>query len=295
MPTPKPKLPNESQQMPPAKKTYEAGGKTYYNKKNADSAQADPNVAAPKNKKKRNTASSGKEPVARQASQQWATDVLKGQFETNPWINKIMDPANLDVRNNPNLKPVADSIQNELQEDWLGNLRQLDSATEARGRGGSPLAAALRARETEETQEAAANALNQLYAGAYENAANRQLQGLGMSMEAQARAAGIPIEWMNADTNLKGVRTQRYGIDKQFQADKARLGLARQQFNFEKQMGLANAQQDALSDYVSLLSAIGGMGGTQSGGGQFIPTQNPFVAGILGAGGGYLQGKEYFS
>lgn len=281
MPTPKPKLPNESQQMQP--------GSAPKNKKNATAA-ADPNTP-PKPKNKKNA---GKEPLARQASQQWATDVLKGQFETNPWINQIMDPANLDVRNNPNLKAVADSIQGELQEDWLGNLRQLDSATEARGRGGSPLAAALRARETEETQEAAANALNQLYAGAYENAAGRQMQGLGMSLQAQAQAAGIPIEWMNADTGRKGVNVQRYGIDKQFQIDKGRLGLANREFNFNKQMGLANAQQDALNDYMGLLSQIGGLGGTQSGGGQFIPTNSPWSSALLGGLGGYASGKETF-
>lgn len=283
MPTPKPYLPNESKQAPPTGKQPKA---------QKASATAPP--PDPKNKKKGGSASSGKEPLARQASQQWATDVLKGQFETNPWINQIMDPANLDVRNNPNLKAVADSIQNELQEDWLGNLRQLDSATEARGRGGSPLAAALRARETEETQEAAANALNQMYSGAYENAANRQLQGLGMSMEAQARAAGIPIEWMNADTGRKGVNVQRYGIDKQFQIDKGRLGLANREFNFNRDMTLASQQQDALSDYVSLLSAIGGMGGTQSGGGQFIPTNSPWSSALLGGLGGYASGKETF-
>lgn len=237
----------------------------------------------------------GKRPIAEQASMQWANDVLGGNFESNPWIRNLMDPEALDVRNNPNLQAVADSIQGELQEDWLGNLRQLDSAAESRGRGGSPLAAALRARETEETQEAAANALNQLYAGAYENERNRQMQGLGMSLQAQAQAAGIPISWFEAQTGRQGVNVQRQLGREANQIDRGRLGLARQQFNFEREMGLANAQQDALNDYMGLLATIGGMGGTTTTPGQYVPTQSPWAAGLLGGMGGWMQGDKYFS
>jgi hypothetical protein len=183
-----------------------------------------------------------------------------------------------------------------MQEDWLGNLRALDARAEAQGRGGSPLASAMRTRATEETEEALGSQLANIYAGAYENARNRQMQGLGQMMSTQAQAAGIPIAWHQADTARKGVNVQRYGIDKQFQIDKGRLGLARQEFNFQKRMGLASAQQDALMDYASLLSLVGGMGGTQvdQGGGQFIPTNNPWVQAGLGGLGGWAQGSETF-
>lgn len=303
---PTPVLPNETNQMPPMAPPPVAVTAPPLQTATAPApqrprrgAQAAPaEAAAPKGKKKKKggTAAGGSGPVAEQASRAWAIDALTGGFQNNPYFQRLMDPAELDVRNNPNLQPVTDALKREMQEDWLGNLRALDARAEGQGRGGSPLAAAMRSRATEETEEALGSQLANIYAGAYENARNRQMQGLGQMMQTQAQAAGIPIAWHQADTARKGVQTQRYGIDKQFQIDKGRLGLARQEFNFSKRMQTAAAQQDALQDYAGLLSLIGGMGGTQTdmGGGTYIPTTSPWLAAGLGGYGGYLQGQETF-
>src|SRR5690606_10223561 len=118
---PIPTLPNEQGQMPPA------GVPPAPQQAPPPPAPAAPRpgrgkgkkqveeAVAPKNKKKAGAQAGGSGPIARQDSQNWASDVLKGQFETNPWIKALMDPAALDVRNNPNLQPVIEGIKSELQ------------------------------------------------------------------------------------------------------------------------------------------------------------------------------------
>lgn len=290
---PTPVIPNEENQMPPRPRAQQAPAPKPGKKKDR------PGLAAHRAKKGLTTtgkASGGTEPIAREQSQQWAINVLRDNMSANPYFQRLMDPGELDVRNNPNLQPVIDNLQREMQEDWLGNTRALDARTEATGRGGSPLAAALRARETEETQEAFGQAAGNIYAGAYENARNRQMQGLGQMLSTQAQAAGIPIAWNQADTARKGVNVQRYGIDKQFQIDQGRLGIERGRLGLARQEFKFNAQQDAVNDYMGLLAMLGGMGGTttDTAPGQYMPTQNPFGAAVMGGWGGYLQGQETF-
>lgn len=215
-----------------------------------------------------------------QESKNWALDVLKGKFESNPWLNQMMDPANLDVRNNPNLKPVVDAIQREGGQDLLRNLWQADAQAEQLGRPGSGYSAALRMQREHDTNQSVNDALSRVYAGAYENEANRQAGLMPTILGTQTQAAGIPIQYGQLD-----VARGQLGVAR------GQLGLARSQFGFEKKMALANAQQDALNDYMNILIGIGGLGGTttESQSGSYQPSMGAWEAALMSGMGSALE------
>lgn len=274
---PKPVLPNESGQMPapgatgpknPARRERRLAKRAANAQKKTATTATDPN---------RPYVSKG--PLVDE-SKNWALDVLKGNFESNPWLNRMMDPANLDVRNNPNLKPVVDAIQREGGQDLLRNLWQADAQSEQLGRPGSGYSAALRMQREHDTNQSVQDALSRVYAGAYENEANRQAGLIPTVLGTQYQAAQIPIEYGQLDVARGQLGVQR-----------GQLGLARNEFNFSKKMQLAAAQQDALSDYLGILQGIGGLGGTtmESQAGSYQPSMGAWEAALMSGMGSALE------
>ena len=149
----------------------------------------------------------------------------------------------------------------------------------------------MRTRAGEEADEALAGQIAGMYTGAYENERNRRAGLFNTISGVQESAARLPIEFGNLAANRLGAKASLLGA--QASMKNARTGAA--SFRFDKQMTLLNGQQDALNDYFGLLSGIGGLGGTQTGSGQYAPQANPWVAGLLGGASGALSayGSQY--
>ncbi|MDP2661059.1 MAG: hypothetical protein Q8R28_10065, partial [Dehalococcoidia bacterium] len=219
-----------------------------------------------------------------QPSLDWASALMGGDFSNTPLFNELTDPKYSDPTQNPYIQSMIGSLQGEMQEDWFGQQSALAEAAEAQGRYGSGLYQALSTRATEETQEALASAISQMYMGAYENERQRRAGLFGTMLGAQGQAAQLPIQ-----VGQLGVNQAQLGLESRALGIQAgQLSLARSQFAFQKKMGLLGAQQDALSDYLAVLLGIGGLGGTQvnQGGGQFVPTMSTSTATLLGGLGG---------
>lgn len=210
----------------------------------------------------------------------WVNALLGGDFSSVPMFDELTDPKYADPTQNPYIQSMIGSLQGEMQEDWLGQQAALAEAAEAQGRYGSGLYQALSSRATEETQEALASAISQMYMGAYENERQRRAGLFGTMLGAQGQAAQLPIQ-----VGQLGVNQAQLGLENRALGIQAgHLSLARDQFAFQKKMGLLGAQQDALSDYLAVLLGIGGLGGTQTnvGGGQYVPTMSSSTAALLG-------------
>lgn len=225
------------------------------------------------------TQTGGKEPLAKQESLGWARDVLSGNIEErNPALARLMREEDLDPTKNPLVQNVANDIQGRVRSDWLGDLDALTQASEAGGRFGGSTWQGARERSVGAANEAANAGLNQLLAGAYEAERNRQA-GLAQGLSGtQAQAASIPVSWAANDTARAGVNAQR-------SVGMANVGVARGHLELAQQQ----AEFDALQDLINLYGSVGDWGGTQQGGGQYIPTTNPYVSGAAGALGGWLQ------
>src|SRR3990167_1818478 len=112
-----------------------------------------------------------------QSSLDWASALMGGDFSNTPLFGELTDPKYSDPTQNPYIQSMIGSLKGEMQEDWFGQQSALAEAAEAQGRYGSGLYQALSTRATEETQEALAQAISQMYMGAYENERQRLPQG----------------------------------------------------------------------------------------------------------------------
>lgn len=225
------------------------------------------------------TGSGGSSPT--QQALNWATAILGGDFSSNPLYDEVTNDAGYAAETDAMLA----ALQNELQEDWLGQQRALTDRAEAGGRYGSGLYQAMSAQNMDETQEAYSQAASQARLADIQDRRNRQNAIFAALLGAQTNAAGIPI--------------QHYGIQQQTKVGMANARAAQTSANaaasanrFNQRMATAAAQQDALSDYYNMLAGIGSWGGSQWGmqPGTNIPTMNTGSAALLGAAGGALQG-----
>jgi len=221
----------------------------------------------------------------------WANAVLGGNFSNLPMYQELTDPQYADPTTNPYIQSMVSGLQGTLQQDWLGEMGALNEQAEAGGRYGSGTYLAARRNATQATDKALSDSIAQMYSGAYENERQRRAGLASQFLGAQQSAAQIPV-------NIYGINTQsadsRYAANAQkkvgmagVRVQKGQLGLASQQFAFDKQMALANAQQDALNDYFNILSGIGGMGGTTQGTSpgspaSYIPPTNAAVTAAAG-------------
>lgn len=236
-------------------------------------------------------------PTLDETNKGWAQAVLGGNFGEGganvPMFDELTDPAKSDPTTNPYIQSMIESLKGQVKEDWLGNRAAAAEQADASGSGLGSAYFAQRTRADEEASDALASNIAQMYSGAYENERNRRAGLFNSLLGAQQGASGIPLQYKQLAQDYELGKGQlgvaRAGIGVQ----RGQLGLARQEFAFNKQMSLAAAQQDALNDYFGLLSGIGGMGGTQQGSGQYIPTTNPYAAGLLGAAGGAMQGYAF--
>ena len=295
MAKPKPKLANEANQMPaqdPNVDPKKAARRARKQAKRAANQQAKAGGGQATSTTQPLPGSTGMPTQeSAEASDKWSTDVTTGQFETNPWLQAMMDPAKLDVRNNPNLQPVVDSVQREAGQDLLRSLWDKDAQAESKGRAGSGYSAALRVQESEQQNEAVADAISRIYAGAYENEANRQSGLMPSVLSTQASAARVPIEWDQNEINRQKSYWD-YLINKgQLGVARGQLGLAKSEAGFQRKMALQAAQQNALDSYVDILRGIGGLGGTtvETTPGVYSPSMDPWAAALMGAGGGWME------
>lgn len=215
-----------------------------------------------------------------QGVQQWATNVLGGNFQNLPMYQELTDPKYADPTQNPYIQSMVGGLQDTLRQDWLGNQAALNEQAEAGGRYGSGAYLAGSRNAAQAADTSLANAIAQMYSGAYENERQRRAGLAGQFLGAQQAAAQIPVSI--------------YGINKDFEAAKAGVNvqrqgvnLQRQEFNFNKQMQLQAAQQDALNDYFNLIAGIGGLGNTsygQSSGtsASYIPPSNAAATAAVG-------------
>ena len=227
--------------------------------------------------------------------QQWATNVLGGNFSNLPNYANLTDPSMQDPTKNPYIQAMVTGLQGTLRSDWLGNQSALNDQAEAGGRYGSGAYLSESTKAAQAADTSLANAIAGMYSGAYENERNRQAGLTGQFLGAQTSAAQIPVSIYGIDkdyaASIKSTNAQR-------QVGMAGVNLQRSEFNFNKKMQLASAQQDALNDYFNLLSGIGGMGGTTYGTspGTYIPTQSPGGSALLGGlGAGISVGGMFTS
>ena len=236
-------------------------------------------------------------PTLDETNQAWAQAVLGGQFGPGganvPMFEELTDPANSDPTTNPYIQSMIGSLKGQVKEDWLGNRAAADMQAEASGSGLGSAYMFQRTRADEEANDALASNIAQMYSGAYENERNRRAGLFNNLLGAQQQASQVPIQYGQLANELKGIQAQKAVGMANVGVARGQLGLANREFAFQQKMQLAAAQQDALNDYFGLISGIGGMGGTQQGSGQYIPTTNPYAAGLLGAAGGAMQGYAF--
>ena len=226
------------------------------------------------------TTTGGGKTTPLQGAQQWATQVLGGNFSNLPMYQELTDPKYSDPTTNPYIQSMVGGLQDTLRNDWLANMSALNEQAEAGGRYGSGTYLAGARNATQATESSLANAISQMYSGAYENERQRRAGLASQFLGAQESAANIPVSIYGINQQSKvgmaGVGVQR-----------GQLSLARSEFNFNKQMQTAAAQQDALNDYFNLLAGIGGLGGTQVGttsgtSASYIPPSNAAITGAIG-------------
>lgn len=237
------------------------------------------------------------------------------------WQNQ-MDPSRLDVASNPLLRDAAQAAVNpmfqNLSESVLPQIAMQGVGTGTLGGSRNQLA---QAQAIERTNAQAMDATSRMYAGAYENEANRQLQALGMGSQIQGMQ-GTPLATLmqTGQTGLGNMMQgeQAYmntllnsgqaGMENLFQGQDAygknlallgSMGLENTMAPAQLMQGLDQAQLDELvqkwnyeqnlpysqlSDYMGMLSGTP-WGSTQSmQGPKSNPLTNALGAGLMGYG-----------
>jgi hypothetical protein len=243
------------------------------------------------------------------------------------WLSQL-DPSRLDVANNPLLQSAAQAAINpifqNLQESVLPQIAMHGVGTGTLGGSRNDLA---QAQAIERSSAQAADATTRMYAQAYENEANRQLQALGLGgqigqmqmLPLQAMLQGGQAGFGNlfAGEQAYGgmmLGAGQAGMENLFQGQGSylqnlgslgQLGLMNLMEPAQLMQGMDQAQlddlvnrwnyeqnipYDMLNQYMSLLSATPWGSSTS----QMMPGTNPLVSGLggglMGYGGATLLG-----
>lgn len=198
----------------------------------------------------------------------------------------FLDDSRLDPANDPTLKPVIDAMQTESEEDYWRSTRDLRDAAASRNLLGSGVYSDRMGRAREEFNEAQQATIANLYNSARENALNRRLEVTNQINQRDIAEGQNRTAIRTAQISIKPGMLQGQAALEQAKVSRGHLGLARDQWNFEKPW-------KNIGNLIDVMRASGDMSGYYEypqfvGNAQPYGGMSPWAGGLMGGMGGFL-------